>query len=43
MWAGAKGEKIITVPFGENVYSALASFFLTDEGMDILSAISNKL
>jgi hypothetical protein len=42
-WAGAKGEKIVTIPFGENAYSAMASFFLTDEGMDVLSAISNKL
>lgn len=37
------GGKIITVPYGENAYSALASFFLTDEGMDVLSNISNKL
>lgn len=42
-WSGATGKKIITVPFGENPYSALAAFFLTDEGMDVLSAISNKL
>lgn len=42
-WAGPKGEKIVTIPFGENAYSAMASFFLTDEGMDVLSAISNKL
>ena len=38
-----KGPKVITVPFGENVYSALASFFMTDEGMDVLANISNKL
>lgn len=38
-----KGTKLMTVPFGENVYSALASFFMTDEGMDALSNISNKL
>jgi hypothetical protein len=38
-----KNKKIITVPFGENAYSALASFFMTDEGMDVLSNISNKL
>lgn len=40
---GDKGGKLITVPFGENVYSALASFFMTDEGMDALANISNKL
>lgn len=41
-WAD-KGGKVITIPFGENAYSALASFFMTDEGMDVLSNISNKL
>lgn len=40
---GNKGPKVITVPFGENVYSALAAFFMTDEGMDVLANISNKL
>jgi len=40
---GDKGGKLITVPFGENTYSALASFFMTDEGMDALANISNKL
>jgi hypothetical protein len=40
---GNKGDKIITVPFGENVYSALSSFFMTDEGLDVLANISNKL
>ena len=42
-WSGKDGGRIITVPFGENAYSALAAFFLTDEGMDVLSDISNKL
>lgn len=42
-WGGKNGARIITVPFGENVYSALAAFFLTDEGMDVLANISNKL
>lgn len=42
-WSGKNGGRIITVPFGENAYSALAAFFLTDEGMDVLSDISNKL
>lgn len=42
-WGGRGGQKIITVPFGENAYSALAAFFLTDEGMEVLSSISNKL
>jgi len=43
-WSESQGGgKIITVPFGENAYSALASFFMTDEGMDVLSNISNSL
>lgn len=42
-WGGKDGGRIITIPFGENAYSALASFFLTDEGMDVLSDISNRL
>lgn len=42
-WGGKGGERIITVPFGENAYSALAAFFLTDKGMDVLADISNKL
>lgn len=39
----ASGDKIITVPYGENVYSALAVYFKTDEGLDVLQAISNQL
>lgn len=42
-WNDSKKEKIITVPYGENVYSALAVYFKTDEGLDTLQAISNKL
>ena len=42
-WNDQKKEKIITVPYGENVYSALAVYFKTDEGLDTLQAINNKL
>jgi hypothetical protein len=42
-WNDGKKEKIITVPYGENVYSALAVYFKTDEGLDVLQAINNKL
>jgi len=42
-WNDSKKEKIITVPYGENVYSALAVYFKTDEGLDTLQAINNKL
>lgn len=40
-WPG--GDKIITVPYGENVYSALAVYFKTDEGLDVLQSINNQL
>lgn len=42
-WATGKKEKIVTVPYGENVYSALAAFFKTDEGLDVLQGITNKV
>lgn len=42
-WGGKKKGKIITVPYGENVYSALAVYFKTDEGLDVLQAITNQL
>lgn len=42
-WNDKNKEKIITVPFGENAYSALASFFKTDEGLDVLQNLTNKL
>lgn len=42
-WNDSNKEKIITVPYGENVYSALAVYFKTDEGLDTLQAINNKL
>ena len=42
-WNDAKKEKIITIPYGENVYSALAVYFKTDEGLDTLQAINNSI
>ena len=42
-WNNKDKDKIVTIPYGENVYSALASFFKTDEGLDILQGITNKL
>ena len=41
-WA-SNGRKLITVPFDEHPYSAMASFFKTDEGMEIFSSIEKKL
>lgn len=42
-WNNKTKEKIITVPYGENAYSALAAFFKTDEGLDVLQSINNSL
>ena len=42
-WNNKSKDKIVTIPFGENVYSGLASFFTTDEGLDVLQGITNKL
>ena len=36
-------RKLITVPFDEHPYSAMAAFFKTDEGMSIYKSIEKKL
>ena len=41
-WA-SNGRKLMTIPFEEHPYSAMASFFKTDEGMEIFSSIEKKL
>lgn len=41
-WGGSD-RKLITVPFDEHPYSAMASFFKTDEGMEVFSNIEKKL
>jgi len=33
----------MTVPFDEHPYSALAAYFKTDEGMEVLGAIEKRL
>lgn len=43
VWSDDKRQKVVVVPYGENVYSALGMFFKTDEGLDVLQKISNKL
>ena len=42
-WNDKKKEKVLVAPFGENVYSSLAKFFKTNEGLDVMQAIVNKL
>ena len=41
-WANT-GRKIMTVPFDEHPYSALAAWFKTDEGMEVYSNIEKRL
>ena len=41
-WA-TNGKKLMTVPFDENPYSAMAAFFKTDEGIEIFQSIEKKL
>ncbi len=41
-WA-SNNRKLMTVPFDENPYSAMAAFFKTDEGIDVLKSIEKKL
>ena len=42
MWAD-NDRKLITVPFDENPYSAMAAFFKTDEGIQVFQSIEKKL
>ena len=41
-WASTN-KKLMTVPFDENPYSALAAWFKTDEGVEVLKTIEKKL
>lgn len=40
---GTNGRKLMTVPFDENPYSALAAYFKTDDGVEIFQTIEKKL
>ena len=40
---GSNDRKLMTVPFDEHPYSALASWFKTDEGMEIYTNIEKRL
>ena len=33
----------MTIPFDENPYSAMASWFQTDEGLEVFKSIQKKL
>ena len=40
---GSNDRKLMTVPFDEQPYSALAAWFKTDEGVDVFKTIKKKL
>ena len=42
LW-GSNDRKLMTIPFDENPYSALAAWFKTDEGVEIYKTIQKKL
>jgi hypothetical protein len=39
---GANGKKLMTIPFEENPYSAMAAWFQTDEGLEVYKSIEKK-
>ena len=41
-WA-SNGRKLMTIPFDEHPYTALASWFKTDEGLEVYKSIEKKL
>ena len=40
---GSNDRKLMTVPFDENPYSALAAWFKTDEGVEVFRSIEKRL
>ena len=40
---GSNNRKLFTTPFDENPYSALTSYFKTDDGIELYQAIEKKL
>ncbi len=39
---GTNGKKLMTVPFDENPFSAMAAWFQTDEGLEVYKSIEKK-
>ena len=39
----SNGKKVMTVPFDQHPYAALAQYFKTDEGIDLMKSIIKKL
>jgi hypothetical protein len=42
LWT-SNNRKLMTVPFDENPYSAMAAFFKTDEGIEVFRSIEKKI
>jgi hypothetical protein len=42
VWS-SNNRKLMTIPFDEHPYSALAAWFKTDEGMEVFSSIEKRL
>ena len=40
---GSNDRKLMTVPFDENAYSAMAAWFKTDEGLEVYKSIEKRL
>ena len=40
---GSNGRKLMTVPFDENPYSAMAAYFKTDEGVEVFRSVEKNL
>jgi len=40
---GSTGRKLMTVPFDENPYSAMAAYFKTDEGVEVFRSVEKNL
>ena len=40
---GSNDRKLMTVPFDENAYSAMAAWFKTDEGLEVYKSIEKSL
>ena len=39
----SNGKKVMTVPFDQHPYAALAQYFKTDDGIDLMKSITKKL
>ena len=40
---GSTGRKLMTIPFDENPYSAMAAYFKTDEGVEVFRSVEKNL